>query len=101
MNKDAVIFMIDASPEMFQENDAGEVAFHSAVRGAIEMMTRKIISSDSDLMGVCFYGTVGELLVFGSVLTVILSENVKTPMTLMGFMCSLTSTSLMLNAFCH
>ena len=43
---------------MFELNDRGEVPFHNAVKCAIATLTDKIISSENDLVGVCFYGTV-------------------------------------------
>lgn len=58
MTKDSIVFLIDASPAMFVETDEGETPFECAVRCAINTLTDKIISSDSDLVAVCFYGTV-------------------------------------------
>jgi ATP-dependent DNA helicase 2 subunit 1 len=58
MNKDSIIFLIDSHPDMFVPNDDGEVPFQMAVQCAIATLSDKIISSDSDLVGVCFYGTV-------------------------------------------
>jgi hypothetical protein len=43
---------------MFERNDRGEMPFHNAVKCAIATLTDKIISSENDLVGVCFYGTV-------------------------------------------
>jgi hypothetical protein len=43
---------------MFELNDRGEMPFHNAVKCAIATLTDKIISSENDLVGVCFYGTV-------------------------------------------
>jgi len=37
--------------------DAGEIPFHNSIKCAIATLTDKIISSDSDLVGVCLYGT--------------------------------------------
>ncbi|ELR22853.1 ATPdependent DNA helicase ii, 70 kDa subunit (ku70) superfamily protein [Acanthamoeba castellanii str. Neff] len=42
---------------MFELNDRGEMPFHNAVKCAIATLTDKIISSENDLVGVCFYGT--------------------------------------------
>jgi ATP-dependent DNA helicase 2 subunit 1 len=57
MNRDSIIFLIDAQKSMFEENDSGEVPFVNAVKCAIATLTDKIISSDSDLLGIAFYGT--------------------------------------------
>jgi hypothetical protein len=70
-NRDAVIFVIDASPSMLkinQSNDdsdeseavqASEISFRSAVQCASEVMTSKLLSDNSaDLIGVMFMGTV-------------------------------------------
>jgi ATP-dependent DNA helicase 2 subunit 1 len=62
MNRDSIIFLIDAQKSMFEENDSGEVPFVNAVKCAIATLTDKIISSDSDLLGIAFYGTVRKLL---------------------------------------
>lgn len=43
---------------MFVEDENGEKPFHNAIRCAAEALQDKIISSDSDLVGICFYGTV-------------------------------------------
>jgi hypothetical protein len=43
---------------MFAEDENGEKPFQSAIRCAAEALQDKIISSDSDLIGVCFFGTV-------------------------------------------
>ena len=42
---------------MFEPNERDEIPFHNAVKCAIATMTDKIISSDTDLLGICFYGT--------------------------------------------
>lgn len=56
-NKDCIIFLIDCQRSMFELNDRGEMPFHNAVKCAIATLTDKIISSENDLVGVCFYGT--------------------------------------------
>jgi ATP-dependent DNA helicase 2 subunit 1 len=58
MNRDSIIFLIDAQKPMFEETLEGEIPFHNAVKCAISTLTDKIISSESDLVGICFYGTV-------------------------------------------
>lgn len=42
---------------MFEPNEREEIPFQNAVKCAIATLTDKIISSDADLVGVCFYGT--------------------------------------------
>ncbi len=42
---------------MFEKNEQQEVPFFNAIKCAIATLTDKIISSDSDLVGICFYGT--------------------------------------------
>eukprot|EP01094_Clydonella_sp_ATCC50884_P000497 TRINITY_DN10386_c0_g1_i1.p1 TRINITY_DN10386_c0_g1~~TRINITY_DN10386_c0_g1_i1.p1 ORF type:complete len:641 (+),score=205.12 TRINITY_DN10386_c0_g1_i1:133-2055(+) len=56
-NKDCIIFLIDSSPEMFLPDADGEVPFHNAVKCARLTMEDKVISSENDLIGVCFYAT--------------------------------------------
>lgn len=43
---------------MMRPNDAGTVPFEMGLDAAILTFTDKIISSENDLLGVCFYGTV-------------------------------------------
>eukprot|EP01117_Protostelium_nocturnum_P007205 TRINITY_DN2579_c0_g2_i1.p1 TRINITY_DN2579_c0_g2~~TRINITY_DN2579_c0_g2_i1.p1 ORF type:complete len:759 (-),score=325.99 TRINITY_DN2579_c0_g2_i1:69-2345(-) len=56
-SKDAIVFLIDSTKEMFVPNELGEIPFHNAIKCAVATLTDKIISSDSDLLGICFYGT--------------------------------------------
>ena len=42
---------------MFEENDDKEIAFENAIKCAISAYTDKIISNESDLLGICLYGT--------------------------------------------
>eukprot|EP01130_Rhizamoeba_saxonica_P004296 TRINITY_DN1757_c0_g1_i2.p1 TRINITY_DN1757_c0_g1~~TRINITY_DN1757_c0_g1_i2.p1 ORF type:complete len:584 (+),score=125.86 TRINITY_DN1757_c0_g1_i2:348-2099(+) len=56
MDKDSIIFLIDCNPEMFRTIDE-EQHFFNAVRCCIAAYSDKIISSASDLLGVCLYGT--------------------------------------------
>ena len=42
---------------MFIPTENNEIPFQNAVRCAIATYTDKIISSDTDLISVCFYGT--------------------------------------------
>ncbi len=43
---------------MYRKNAEGEIPLHSAIKCAVATLTDKIISSENDLVGVCFYGTV-------------------------------------------
>lgn len=43
---------------MFEKNEKDEIPFENALKCVISTYTDKIISSDSDLLAVCFYGTV-------------------------------------------
>ncbi|RIA89532.1 hypothetical protein C1645_190659 [Glomus cerebriforme] len=65
-NRDAIIFVIDASSSMLKANQpdsgeamrAAEIPFRSAVQCASEVMTYKLISDiTADLIGVVFMGT--------------------------------------------
>ncbi|CAB4399969.1 unnamed protein product [Rhizophagus irregularis] len=60
-NRDAVLFVIDASSSMLRANqsdEATEIPFRSAVQCASEVMTSKLISdTTTDLIGVVFMGT--------------------------------------------
>ncbi|EGC32746.1 hypothetical protein DICPUDRAFT_7342, partial [Dictyostelium purpureum] len=55
--RDCIVFLIDASKSMFDQNDSGEVPFYNAIKCLIQTITDKIITSESDLIGVCFYNT--------------------------------------------
>jgi ATP-dependent DNA helicase 2 subunit 1 len=54
--KDSVIFLIDCGESMFEMSN-NEVPFQNSLKCAISTISDKIISSHSDLVGVCFYGT--------------------------------------------
>lgn len=43
---------------MFVQDENGEIPFHNAIRCAAETLQDKIITSDTDLLGICFFGTV-------------------------------------------
>lgn len=59
MNKDSIIFAIDCGKHMFQPiTEDGETAFQCATKCASSLLQDKIISSDSDLIGVVLFGTV-------------------------------------------
>ena len=53
--RDAVVFCIDCRPSMFR--GGAESPFRSAVTCAARTLSNKIISSDTDLVGVLLYGT--------------------------------------------
>jgi ATP-dependent DNA helicase 2 subunit 1 len=53
-----VIFLIDCSEAMFQPNERDEIPFNNAIKCVIATLTDKIISSENDLLGICFYCTV-------------------------------------------
>lgn len=58
-NKDAVLFIIDASPSMLIPSpDNDEIPFLAAVKAASITYQNKIISSENDFVGVIFYNTV-------------------------------------------
>lgn len=52
--KDGLIFLIDASKEMFE----GDGLFHQCLKVVKSTMQNKIISSEKDLIGTVFYATV-------------------------------------------
>ncbi|RUS22756.1 hypothetical protein BC937DRAFT_87171 [Endogone sp. FLAS-F59071] len=56
-NKDCILFVIDCSPPMLQPDDEGEIPFESAIKCARSVLMNKIISSESDLVGILLYGT--------------------------------------------
>ncbi|RUP48803.1 SPOC like C-terminal domain-containing protein [Jimgerdemannia flammicorona] len=56
-NKDSILFVIDCSPSMLEPDAEGEIPFESAIKCVSSVLKNKIISSESDLIGVLFYGT--------------------------------------------
>ncbi|XP_071042855.1 ATP-dependent DNA helicase 2 subunit 1 isoform X3 [Parasteatoda tepidariorum] len=54
--RDAIIFLIDATWEMFEENE-GETPFQLSLKCARTTLTNKIISSRKDIIGVVLFGT--------------------------------------------
>ncbi|KAI8489562.1 X-ray repair cross-complementing protein 6 [Branchiostoma belcheri] len=56
--RDSLIFLIDCSASMFQEEEGEEgSAFHKCVKCVHSAMRNKIISNDRDLVGVVFFAT--------------------------------------------
>ena len=56
--KDALLFVIDCFPKMFQANEHGETPFRCAIKCALTTLQNKIVSSENDLFGVVLYSTV-------------------------------------------
>ncbi|KAF9582574.1 X-ray repair cross-complementing protein 6 [Lunasporangiospora selenospora] len=56
-SRDSILFVIDCSPAMLQPTEDGEIPFYMAVKCAMTVQLNKIISSDSDLVGILLYGT--------------------------------------------
>ncbi|KAG0331408.1 X-ray repair cross-complementing protein 6, partial [Podila humilis] len=56
-NRDSILFVIDCSPSMHEPDQDGEIPFKTAIKCAMTVLLNKIISSDSDLVGVVLYGT--------------------------------------------
>ncbi|KAF9431936.1 X-ray repair cross-complementing protein 6 [Entomortierella beljakovae] len=56
-NRDSILFVIDCSPPMLEPTEDGDVPFYTAIKCAMTVQLNKIISSDSDLVGVVLYGT--------------------------------------------
>ncbi|EGG22548.1 ATP-dependent DNA helicase [Cavenderia fasciculata] len=56
--RDCIIFLIDCSKSMFLPNPStGEIPFKNAIKCLIQTITDKIITSESDLIGLCLFGT--------------------------------------------
>ncbi|KAJ3056120.1 X-ray repair cross-complementing protein 6 [Rhizophlyctis rosea] len=55
--KDNVIFVIDASPLMHEVDKEGVSYFTAALKCASRFLQTKIVQSESDLMGLVFFGT--------------------------------------------
>eukprot|EP01132_Coremiostelium_polycephalum_P010819 gene10819-13255_t len=55
--RDSIVFLIDCSKSMFEKNNDGEIPFHMAIKCLIQTITDKIITSESDLIGLCLYNT--------------------------------------------
>ncbi|KAJ3281388.1 X-ray repair cross-complementing protein 6, partial [Borealophlyctis nickersoniae] len=55
--KDTVIFAIDASPKMQELDEDGISHFNGALRCAVRFLQGKIVQSETDFMGLVFFGT--------------------------------------------
>ncbi|EFA79065.1 ATP-dependent DNA helicase [Heterostelium album PN500] len=56
--RDCIIFLIDTSKAMFEPDPVTkEKPFDNAIKCLIQTITDKIITSDSDLIGLCLYNT--------------------------------------------
>lgn len=47
---------------MLKPSEDGEIPFYTAMKCAMTVQLNKIISSESDLVGIVLYGTVSDLL---------------------------------------
>ena len=55
--RDAILFMIDSQPSMFEPNAEGQIPFDVAVQCCIRFYKDKVMSSDSDFVGLLLYST--------------------------------------------
>ncbi|KAG0267084.1 X-ray repair cross-complementing protein 6 [Mortierella polycephala] len=56
-SRDSILFVIDCSPAMLKHSEDGEIPFYTAIKCAMTVHLNKIISSESDLVGIVLYGT--------------------------------------------
>ncbi|KAF9362451.1 X-ray repair cross-complementing protein 6 [Mortierella sp. NVP85] len=56
-SRDSILFVIDCSPAMLKPSEDGEIPFYTAMKCAMTVQLNKIISSESDLVGIVLYGT--------------------------------------------
>ncbi|KAI1319829.1 X-ray repair cross-complementing protein 6 [Mortierella claussenii] len=57
-SRDSILFVIDCSPAMLKPaEEDGEIPFYTAIKCAMTVQLNKIISSESDLVGIVLYGT--------------------------------------------
>ncbi|KAF9967257.1 X-ray repair cross-complementing protein 6 [Mortierella alpina] len=56
-SRDSILFVIDCSPSMLKPSEDGEIPFYTAIKCAMTVQLNKIISSESDLVGIVLYGT--------------------------------------------
>ncbi|KAG0238181.1 X-ray repair cross-complementing protein 6 [Mortierella sp. GBA43] len=56
-SRDSILFVIDCSPAMLKASEDGEIPFYTAIKCAMTVQLNKIISSESDLVGIILYGT--------------------------------------------
>ncbi|KAF9374594.1 X-ray repair cross-complementing protein 6 [Podila verticillata] len=56
-SRDSILFVIDCSPSMLQPDQEGEVPFKTAIKCASAVLLNKIVTSETDLVGIVLYGT--------------------------------------------
>ncbi|KAF9212766.1 X-ray repair cross-complementing protein 6 [Podila verticillata] len=56
-SRDSILFVIDCSPPMLQPDQEGEVPFKTAIKCASAVLLNKIVTSETDLVGIVLYGT--------------------------------------------
>jgi hypothetical protein len=56
-DKDGLIFLVDCRKSMFEKTPDGKVPFQVVMQCAVEALSLKIINSDTDCVGVCFFGS--------------------------------------------
>ncbi|KAK9721005.1 ATP-dependent DNA helicase II subunit 1, variant 2 [Basidiobolus ranarum] len=77
-NKDCVLFVIDCSPSMLELNENKEIPVHSALKCINSVLLDKIVTSNSDLLGILLYGT-EETKNSGGLENIYLLQNLETP----------------------
>ncbi|KAJ3110639.1 X-ray repair cross-complementing protein 6 [Phlyctochytrium bullatum] len=55
--RDCVIYLVDASPSMHIPQESGRSFFQKTIKTAVSLLMAKIISSETDMLGIVFYGT--------------------------------------------
>ena len=55
--RDAILFLIDSQPSMFELNEDGVTPFSVAVQCAMQFYKDKVVSSESDYVGLLLYAT--------------------------------------------
>ena len=56
-NRDAVVFLLDATSPMLGSNSSGEQHWGNAVQLIAQFIAKKVVASPDDLIGVCLVGT--------------------------------------------
>ncbi len=56
-SRDAIVFLVDCSPFMFEPTSGGETPFVMALECIMMAVTQKLISAPTDELAVVFYGT--------------------------------------------
>lgn len=66
--EDRIILLIDVRSHMFEKNKLNEIHFNNCIKVVLAVMKTKIVASDKSSVGVIFFGTVCDTIIYKEIL---------------------------------